>query len=123
MANNLTILDLDALAPDPKIIKMGGKEWKISADISVEDVTILLKEYQSLNEDPENPETIKKLLNLVIDLFREHQPDLNEKELGRHLKLRYLPTIVAFIFQSLTNAVEDSDIPKKAEEEAAVPPQ
>jgi len=66
------IIDLDEILGEPKRVKAGGKTWTLPPDLPVE----LYLEVNRAAEGETELETIERLHDNVLELFRYGQPDM-----------------------------------------------
>lgn len=111
------ILDLDEMLPEPKKVKLSGKEWKISADVPVSEILNLLKFYKKIGTEKESPEVIQKIIDILYGFFTEYQPELSKEEFSSILKISQLIPLVNYLFKGVISDEEpEGEISSKKEE-------
>ena len=65
------MLDLDALVPGDKEVKLGGKVWKISGSASTRIMLNLLRLGQEIEDAQENAGLLSKKLDEIYDVYYE----------------------------------------------------
>lgn len=82
------IIDLDAAAPEDLGVKCGGKIYDLPGDIPIPDFLEIERAVAVLEGREEAPEgttatdALQRLYDLVLDLFRVKQPDLEKLPIG-----------------------------------------
>lgn len=102
-------LDLDKLVPGHREIKLGGKIWKISGEISVKDTLKLLDLWQKFGTSPDSPEEIKEVFQHLTIFFKEHQPDITAEKLTEMIKFSQMTQLIMFLFNSMVVADKELD--------------
>jgi hypothetical protein len=77
MSDTSTVdVDLDALAPAPKRVKLAGKVWKLPGDMPME-LFIRTQAYESRVEAGEDEaQMLMELQGEILALFKVHQPTM-----------------------------------------------
>lgn len=73
------IIDLDALVGPPKKVKLGGDIYKLPADLPA---PLFLKISTYADSEMDEAEMFADLYDELLDLFRVHQPDLDDLPIG-----------------------------------------
>lgn len=71
-------LDLDALAPEPKTVRLWGKVWLLPADLLLSTVVRLTRFAESGDAEASGSELPAEMAELLLELFRVHQPNLEK---------------------------------------------
>jgi len=66
------IIDLDAMVPEDITVKLGGKEYKIPADLDLVTTAKLIGLGKKLAEDPA-PETVQEFEQFIAELLNIRQ--------------------------------------------------
>lgn len=92
-------VDLDALAPVPKRVRLAGKVWKLPGDLPME-LLMQLEQFEARSNKPEADEyaLLRDLQDVILGLFQVHQPTL-----------RKLPTMGLFGLLRLIREVYGTD--------------
>lgn len=101
-----TLTDLDALAPDPKPVKLAGREWLLPADIPI---PLMLKVEQLAGEEITD-ELVRGLYTDVLELFQVHQPELSELPISLRQLLAAIPVVY---YGAQPAGAGDADPPRK----------
>lgn len=106
------IIDLDAVVPDSIGVRIDGEVYELPGDIPVPDFLAIGRLLEDLGE--ENPDqagdALQQLYDRTLDLFRIHQPDLEELPIGP----KRLGTLIVELY---TEAAEEDE----GKEQAAPP--
>lgn len=77
------IIDLDAGQSDTVGVRIDGTVYELPGDIPVPEFLYIARLVDSLGKDTASgPETLEELYERVFDLFRVHQPDLEDLPIG-----------------------------------------
>lgn len=85
------IVDLDAIAPKPKKVKLGGKTYTLPGDLPVETV-LAIEQAEQAEKDGAAPE-VNLLYKHLLDLFQVHHPEIKKLPIGMVQLLLAIPTI------------------------------
>jgi len=99
MADEIKILDLDAIIPDERKIKINGKEYRIRGDATVEE-SLKLTKYAN---DNSSPEAIAALFGAIKSFFIDKIDDKELKTLGIRTQL---PLLIQFLFSNTREDVK-----------------
>jgi hypothetical protein len=100
------IIDLDTVVPDDITVILHGQEYLLPGDVPVPDWLEISKATDRIDTDPAAGQ---ELYDLVLELFRLRQPELESIPLGA----RQMMTLVFGLY--------DTDTPEEAEEEGDPP--
>lgn len=75
------IVDLDVVAPETFGVKIDGEIYQLPGDIPIPDYIEIERLTNGLT-DENDPTSIRDLYERVLDLFRIHQPELEELPIG-----------------------------------------
>lgn len=94
MAEPLVDVDLDALAPRPKRVKLAGKSWQLPGDMPM-GLFMRIQSYEQRAEKGEDEASmLAELSDELLALFQVHQPTLKVlPEIGVLVLLRSLGAI------------------------------
>jgi len=80
------IRDLDVLLPQPIRVKLGGREYLVPGDIPAPTFLRLQELAQEADaegaDSADNLAVMRELYEMLLDLFRVHQPDVEELPIG-----------------------------------------
>jgi hypothetical protein len=80
---SVTIVDLDAALAEPKQVKLGGKVWKLPAQVPVPLYLRAKQRAKELAEDPDaDVDQLEEVHREVLALFQVYQPDLEAVPCG-----------------------------------------
>jgi hypothetical protein len=78
MTDSTVDVDLDALAPAPKRVRLNGKVWKLPGDLPME-LFFRFQGYEQRVEAGEDEyEIVKEITAEIVALFQVHQPTLKK---------------------------------------------
>jgi len=98
-------LALDALAPEPKTVRLAGRTWLLPADIPLSTVVRITRFAAAGEAEVDDTRLPGELVDLLLELFRVHQPDL---ETLPALTLKQALTLLDELYQ-LGLQVEEQD--------------
>ena len=96
------ILDLDALAPRPRLIKLAGKELDVT-ELSIENA-ILLADFAETQADVEGSDALRNGVALIAKLVGETPEWIQEK-----CTMTKIRRMVRFISNAAEAALEEAD--------------
>lgn len=100
------ILDLDALAPEPRIIRIGGEEIDV-ARIPTRPMLQMVRFYDQQKEGKmSTEESLDKILGIFGDLCSKKNPTITKEFLLDNLPVQNLMTFVNFIIEPLTKEMD-----------------
>lgn len=124
-------LDLDALAPPPKTVRLRGRVYELPGDIGLDAIIRALQLSDNIGADAEEESiaAMRELVEIIYDLFRECDPNFEPVPLTLTQILNILGLIMSGLdidFEAaLKEALVDSDAAaddtKKAAEEGRPP--
>lgn len=85
-----TIIDLDDILGEDKLVKLQGETYRLPPDLPVE---LYLKIQRLASQDASETEMIEALYEDVLTLFRHKKPDLKELPLSLAQLVTAIPTI------------------------------
>ena len=89
-----TVIDLDALAPEPKRVKLAGKEYLLPGDVPVADMLAFEALAQRAEEEQiDDTEAGRMLYDAVLAIFRVHHPDLERLPMGMDQLVGFVPAV------------------------------
>jgi hypothetical protein len=108
------ITDLDLLLGEPRNVRLGGIEYKLPADCSVE-LYLMMVEFAQLADPSQADEAsmLRPLRDGTLELFQVHQPALGR--LPAALGLEGLMTLIGQVYAS----ADDPTPPPEGEQEPA----
>lgn len=112
------ILDLDALAPEPRIIKIGGEEINV-AQIPTRPMLRIVRFYdQQKAGKMSTEESLDKILGIFGDLCSKKNPKITKDFLLDNLPMENMLAFVNFIIEPITAKV-DLELDEEGNREAA----
>jgi len=107
------ILNLDKFVPEPRIVRLEGKEYKVASDISVEDALKIMQKWTEYQEEDggSNSSQIETLLEQIWKFFEGHNPDLTKEELKSKIRVRHIGPLVDWLYQGIMEFSGGSDVP------------
>lgn len=96
MSNNF--LDLDALVPSDKTVKIEGQEYTVDGSYKVQIVLELEKVREELEEDPQSKGKMKETLEKILPFFQKHHPEMDRETLAGMLYPKQLFALIEFLF-------------------------
>lgn len=112
------IIDLDELVAKPKRVKLGGQDYTLPGELPVPLYLRLRAEEQATAEAEESGEKIDQdrrvedLNELLLDLFRVHQPDIESLPAGLVQMFTIIPRVYSAKVTVDDEEDEDEDAPK-----------
>ncbi len=93
-AEKLVDVDLDALAPRPKTVKLDGKVWKLPGDMPLPLFFQLQAYEQRIEEGVTESVLLAEMSDALLSLLKVHQPQLKELPgIGLQTLVAALPAI------------------------------
>jgi hypothetical protein len=84
-----TITDLDALAPEPIQVRLGGEIYLLPGDLPMP----LMLRIEQLADQELSEQVIRSLYDDVLELFQTHQPEVTDLPIGLVQLMRAIPAI------------------------------
>lgn len=80
------IIDLDAAVPSSMGVRINGKVYEVPGDIPIPQFLEIERLTRALDspEEGEGGRTLEQLYEVVLDLFREKDPDIEDLPIGPH---------------------------------------
>jgi hypothetical protein len=97
----MKIINLDSILADDQQIVLDGKEWIIPGEISVDQIFKLIGLQQKIQEDPLDFDSWDRQLQVVHQVFKKRQPDLEFEELKNMLSARQLGKLIGILMASI----------------------
>lgn len=98
------IIDLDAAVPDSIGVKCDGEIYELPGDIPIPRFLEIERLVNKLNSPEETDAgTLERLYEMVLDLFREGDPDIEELPIGPHR----LGALVVQLYSSAADADDE----------------
>lgn len=94
--SNVQILDLDTLVPTKRIVKLGGKEFDVSA-IPMGLAFEVMGMRSSINADSDDEEKLKVVSVVVAGVLKHGDPDITPEWVNEHLSINQVMALVQFI--------------------------
>lgn len=112
------ILDLDALAPEPRIIKLGGEEIDV-AQIPTRPMLQIVQFYDKQKAGKmSTEESLDKILGIFGDMCKKKNPKITKDFLLDNLPMENMMAFVNFIIEPITKSV-DLELDEEGNREAA----
>jgi len=105
----LEIVDLDKLVGAPRVVKLGGAQYKLPNDCPAELYLLLLRVAQA-GEDEQETELVETLMDAMLELFQVHQPDMQQLPAAMSIKL--LVTLVGHVYSEGEAPADPTPAPK-----------
>lgn len=109
MAEQLVDVDLDALAPSPKKMRLGGKVWKLPGDMPMELYFRLQSFDEQIKAGADETGLLASLRDELLELMQVHQPTLKELPAGIGLR-----TLIGALPAIYSGATEGEGTPNRA---------
>ncbi len=101
------VLNIDKMLPDAKEVILGGKTYKVSGSLTVGMTLGLFKHYGKFQENPNDPDTVKGLIESAINIFEIDNPDLDKEEFKNKLPIALIGKLIKFLAKTATEEQED----------------
>lgn len=115
------ILNLDKFVPEPRIIILEGKEYKVASDISVGDALKIMNRWSDFQDSAQGGTAeIDQILEQIWKFFEPYNPDLTKEELKSKIKVKHIGPLVEWLYKGIMEfssgqeeEVEEEDSKKK----------
>lgn len=121
-----TLINLDKIVPEDKIVVLGGREYTIPGATPVRIMLEILKNAQSIQTNPNDLNAIEKGFKLIYDLLKVRNPDLDYDVFANSIGMEQYIALVNAVYggldpeQTKKNIEMARDDKKKAESVPAV---
>ena len=93
----MEVLNLDVFQKEFKEIKIGGKSYKVPAEIP----TLMFFELMEVTKDGDVAK-MEQGLNIMYDIFKIHQPELTFKEFALLFTLKEYTAVINWLFAGIS---------------------
>ena len=115
----MKVLDLDKFVPEPKSLKLGGREFDIT--LIPFEITLRMYEILPVMEKMEKAQTISvedynRIFTVIYEALKFSDAELDEKWLRKQINSKRFNELVPFIFSAIfddgkKNSAEGDDLP------------